>query len=79
MVKKDYPELNITVIDPLTATIGQGELVKRRSRDEGKSAKEAADYVNEMKHHIQHVIIANDLYYETRRQGLRGGGRRGHA
>ena len=55
MVKKDYPELNITVIDPLTATIGQGELVKA-----------AADYVNEMKHHIQHVIIANDLYYLKR-------------
>ena len=68
MVKKDYPELNITVIDPLTATIGQGELVKAavRLRDEGKSAKEAADYVNEMKHHIQHVIIANDLYYLKR-------------
>lgn len=68
MVKKDYPALNIVVIDPLTATIGQGELVKAalRLRNEGKSLREAADYVNEMKHHIQHVIIANDLNYLKR-------------
>lgn len=67
-VKKQYPDLNVIVIDPLTATIGQGELVKAavRLRNEGKTAQEAADYVNEMKHHIQHVIIANDLYYLKR-------------
>lgn len=67
-VKKEYPDLNMIIIDSLGATIGQGELVRAavNLRDAGKTLQEAADYVNDMKIHTQYVIIANDLYYLKR-------------
>ena len=41
-VKADYPKFNVYVVDPLTATVGQGALVKiaLRCRNEGKTAEE---------------------------------------
>lgn len=70
-VKKDYPKFNVYVVDPLTATVGQGALVRMalKCRNEGKSAQETYDFVNSLRLHIQHFIIADDLSY------LKKGGR----
>ena len=67
-VKKDYPEFNVLVVDPLTATVGQGALVRMalKCRNEGKSASETYDYVNSLRQHIQHFIVADDLQYLKR-------------
>ncbi|MBR7186159.1 MAG: DegV family protein [Clostridia bacterium] len=70
-VKKDYPKFNVYVVDPLTATVGQGALVRiaLKCRNEGKSAQEAYDLCNSVRLHIQHYIVAGDLSY------LKKGGR----
>ena len=74
-VKKDYPKFNVYVVDPLTATVGQGALVRQALewRNAGKSAKETYDYVNGLRLHLQHFVIADDLKY------LKRGGRVGAA
>lgn len=70
-VKKQYPDFSLYVVDPLTATVGQGALVRiaLKCRNEGKSAKEAHDFCNSLRQHIQHFIVADDLSY------LKKGGR----
>ncbi len=70
-VSEKYPKFKVFVVDPLTATVGQGALVMLavRCRDEGKSAQETFDYVNSQRLHIQHFIVADDLQY------LKKGGR----
>ena len=70
-VKKLYPKFNVTVIDPLTATVGQGAIVMLalKCRNAGMTAEETRDYCNSKRLHIQHFIVASDLAY------LRKGGR----
>lgn len=70
-VKADYPKFNVYVVDPLTATVGQGALVRiaLQCRNEGKTAKETYDLCNSLRLHIQHYIVADDLTY------LKKGGR----
>ena len=67
-VKKDYPKFEVYVVDPLTATVGQGALVHIALdwRNAGKTAQETYDYVNSLRLHIQHFVVANDLYYLKR-------------
>ena len=67
-VKKDFPRFNVLVVDPLTATVGQGLLVRLalEQRNAGKTAKEAYDHVNSLREHIQHFIVADDLNYLQR-------------
>ena len=70
-MKKTYPDFTVYPVDPLSATIGQGILVELAAdcRDKGMSAKETYDYLMEMRHHVQHCVIPNDLFY------LKKGGR----
>ena len=70
-VKKLYPKFNVTVLDPLTATVGQGCIVMLalKCRNEGKTAEETRDYCYSKRLHIQHFIVPNNLAY------LRKGGR----
>lgn len=70
-VRKRFPKFRVYVLDPLTATVGQGALVMLAAkwRDEGKSAKETLAYLNSLRLHIQHFIVASDLNY------LKKGGR----
>jgi len=70
-IKKDYPDLNVYPIDPLTATAGQGILVKLAAdcRDKGWTAEQTCQYLLEVRQRIQHCIIPNDLFY------LKKGGR----
>ena len=67
-VRKEYPQFRLLAVDSLTATIGQGALVRAavRLRDEGKTADETYDYVRDLSAHIQYAIIANDLFYLKR-------------
>ncbi len=70
-VRAKYPKLNIYTVDCLTATGGQGFLVKLAAdcRDRGMDFASTIAYIEEAKHRIQHCIIPNDLFY------LRKGGR----
>lgn len=70
-VKKDYPKFHVYVVDPLTATAGQGALVRMalKCRNAGMNAEETYGCCNSQRLHIQHYIVADDLGY------LRKGGR----
>ncbi len=67
-VKKLYPKFNVYVLDPLTATVGQGCLVRMalECRDKGMGVKETYDYVMGLRLHVQHFIVADDLQYLKR-------------
>ncbi len=67
-VKKDYPEFNVLVVDPLTATVGQGALVRIAldCRNRGMSAQQTYDLCVDTRLHIQHFIVADDLSYLKR-------------
>ena len=67
-VKKQFPKFEVYVVDPLTATVGQGALVRiaLQDRNAGKTAQEAYDHVNSIRLHIQHFIVADDLNYLKR-------------
>ena len=70
-VKELYPDFTVYAVDPLTATVGQGLLVKLavKRRDEGYSAKDTYEYVMGLRERIQHCIIPDSLNY------LKKGGR----
>ena len=70
-IKKEYPDFECIVIDPLTTTLGQGLLVRTacRMRDEGKTLEETAKYCNDMKLNIHHYVLMSNLDY------LKAGGR----
>ena len=70
-VKKEYPQFNAYVVDPLTATVGQGLLagIAADCRDKGMTAKDTYEYIMQLRQCVQHCIIPNDLLY------LKKGGR----
>lgn len=70
-VKEVYPDFCVTVVDPLTATVGQGALVDIAAdmRDRGETMEKTRDFLLSLRQNIQHFIIADDLDY------LRRGGR----
>ena len=71
MVKKDYPNFNLKVVESCTTTVGQGMLVRiaAKMRDQGKTLEEVYNHVQELKHRIQHFIMVDDLFH------LKKGGR----
>lgn len=75
IVQETYPDFNCLCVESHTTTIGQGVLVRiaANMRDKGKTLEETFNYVEEVKHKIQHFIIADSLMY------LRRGGRVGSA
>lgn len=70
-IKKQYPDFKVYALDPLTATVGQGMLVRLAAdcRDKGWTAEQTYEYLMEARQRIQHCIIPNDLFY------LKKGGR----
>ena len=68
MLKEEYPTINYVAIESSTTTVAEGFLVKAamRMRDEGKTLEETVEKINEIKHLIQHFIIANDLKFLAR-------------
>ena len=67
-VKKDYPNFTLYLVDPLTATVGQGCLVRMalKCRNEGKTAKETQEFCKSLRLHIQHFVVADDLQFLKR-------------
>ena len=70
-MKAKYPDFNVYAVDPLTATIGQGVLVRIAAdcRDRGMTAKETFDLLMGLRQNLQHCVIPDDLFY------LKKGGR----
>ena len=68
IVKKDFPDIDYVAVESNSTTIGEGFIVRAavKMRDEGKTKEEALNKIEEIKHHIQHFIIANDLKFLAR-------------
>ncbi|MCR5553887.1 MAG: DegV family protein [bacterium] len=68
IVKKEFPDIDYVAIESDTTTRGEGFVVKAaiKMRDEGKTKEEAVEVLNNIKHHIQHFILANDLKFLAR-------------
>lgn len=68
IVKEKYPNINYIAIESSTTTVGEQMLVEiaMKLRDQGKTNKETAEYLNSIKNNIQHFIIADDLKYLCR-------------
>lgn len=67
-ISQEYPDVHIYVVDSLTATVGQGILVKVAidCRQKGMSAEETFEKVSALKHRVQHCIIPDNLNYLKR-------------
>lgn len=67
-LKDKYPERTITVIDTLSASMGQGLLtyLACQKRDEGLGLPELAAWVEENKYHLCHWFTVDDLMYLKR-------------
>lgn len=64
-LKKDFPDFNVYAVDSLSATIGQGTLVKiaLECRDKGMGAKETYDYVMSLRLKWNCCVVPKDLFY----------------
>lgn len=62
---EDYPGADIRVVDSTLASVGYGMLAIMAAdmRDEGKSASECEDYLNEIKSRINTYYTTGDLTY----------------
>lgn len=71
MLKDEYPDRKIAVVDSLCASLGQGLFVDGaiRKRDEGCSLEETVSWLEENKLHVCHIFTVDDLKY------LKNGGR----
>lgn len=67
-VKRTFPDINFVAIESGSTTIGEGFIVKSalKMRDEGKTIQETVEKLNEIKHFVQHFILANDLNFLAR-------------
>ena len=67
-VKKDFPNFNCLCVECNTTTIGQGMLVNIAidMQKNGKTLEETFDYVEKIKHNIQHFIIVDNLSFLVR-------------
>ena len=64
-VMEEYPEIKISVIDSLAASLGQGLIVYKavQLKNEGKSYEEIRDYVENNKLHYSHHFTVDDLFH----------------
>lgn len=62
-IKEEYPEMNIIVVDTMSASLGEGMLIKKAvdMRAEGKSIEETAAVIEELKNHLKIQFIVDDL------------------
>lgn len=74
MLRKEYPERKITVIDSLCSSSGYGLLVDEAAdmRDRGCSMEEVSQWVMENRQKIHHQFFSTDLKY-YRRSGRMSG------
>jgi DegV family protein with EDD domain len=71
ILQKKYPEREIRVVDTLSATIGEGLLVREavEMRNGGKTVSEIAAYIEQRKTQLRQFFMVDDLNF------LRRGGR----
>lgn len=71
MLEEEYPNLNIYIVDILTASLGQGLMVLKsyEMQNQGLSAQNIVDYLEGIKQSLNTYMIVNDINY------LRKGGR----
>ena len=64
-LKEQYPEREIIAVDSLCASMGEGLLLYKavELKEQGKTLKEIADWVEENKLHICHDVTIDDLYH----------------
>ncbi len=62
-LREKYPEATIITIDSLSASLGQGLLVHKAlaMKNDGATMQEIADWVEENKLNVVHLVIADDL------------------
>lgn len=60
-----FPDFKVYIVDSLSATYGQGMLVRIAAdcRDKGWTVEQTYEYLMMIRHKIQHCIIPNDLFY----------------
>lgn len=75
IVREQYPERKVIVIDTLAASIGQGLLVyyAAKMREEGKTVEEVADWVYKNRLNMVHQFTVEDLFFLKRGGRLSGG------
>ena len=68
IVKEEFPDIDYVAVESNTTTGGEGLVVRAavKMRDEGKTKEEALDKINEIKGHIQHFVLVNDLKFLAR-------------
>ncbi len=68
MVKKEYPDINIVVIDSLCASIGQGLLMylAAKKKQEGMGMEELQKWILEYRKKIGHWFMVEDLFHLKR-------------
>lgn len=64
-IMEEHPDIKIHLVDSLCASMGQGLFVHKavQMRDEGKSAKEVADYLEAHKQNLVHLVAVDDLFH----------------
>ena len=64
-MKEEFPDANIYVVDSLSASLGQGLLLylAAHKKQEGLSAQELVQWVEDNKLHIDHWFTVDDLNY----------------
>lgn len=64
-MREKYPERRITVVDSLSASLGEGMLVwyAAKLKKEGKTMEEVASWLEANKLHLCHVFTVNDLFH----------------
>lgn len=62
---EEHPDIKITVVDSLSASLGEGLFVHKaiRMRDAGKSMEETAKWLTEHVLNFTHVFTVDDLYH----------------
>lgn len=65
MISDERDDVNIVVIDTVAASLGQGLLVHKAvcMKEAGKSMDEIAQWVEENKNHIVHIVTVSDLFH----------------
>lgn len=64
-IMKNYPEMKIIVIDTLSASLGEGIMIRKavEMKKEGKSLEETADWINEHCPHLNIQFTVDDLNF----------------
>lgn len=67
-VMEDYPDMKITVIDSLCASVGQGLLVHEviKRKDAGMSYEDLIQWIEDNKLRLVHDVVADDLFHLQR-------------